>query len=349
MKRQLVVLGLLAAGSGWSTAMADAIPRERIDRILAMSPTEMATTGAWTTAAYERLMGYLNSIEDPDMRGLVLDMLTAPRSTVFGAEAPPEALRTAPATGGPGHHHYPGGLASHLVENIEIALGWVRAMANVPATRSYDRDLIIAELALHDWAKVWYAWNEETGKVEKPDWYPASWGGKDGIARWGWMGEHGAVLYAELLKRGAPEKLLFGAAAAHFDPQWDVAVTNKEGKAEGLNAALAEAAEYAGVPAPVLDPAKLRQEWFFATYSDGSWSFSHYVAGKSAHRWIREVVAENGIDPQSPEAARLAWFVLTRISDFRLYRIYQDADFSEDAVKTVIHELLVDSSAYEVN
>ncbi len=347
MKTAVVTLGLLLAG-GVPAALAGDVPKERIERILAMSPTEMAATGAWVSAAYDRLMGYLHSIEDPGMRTLILDMLTAPQSTVFGAKAPPEALRTAPATGGPGHHHYPGGLASHLVENIEIALGWVRAMENVPATRSYDRDLIIAELALHDWAKVWYAWDEETGKVKKPDWYPASWGGKDGIARWSWMGEHGAVLYAELLKRGAPEELLFGAAAAHFDPRWDVAVINGEGEAEGLDAALAEAAEYAGVPAPVLDPSKLRQEWFFATYSDGSWSFSHYVAGKSAHRWIREVAAENGVDPESPEAAKIAWFVLTRISDFRLYRIYQDADFSDAAVKRVIHEILLDSTAYEL-
>jgi len=348
MKRTVVALGLLTF-AGVPPAIGGDLSQERIAQILAMSPAEMAASGAWVSAAYDRLMGYLNSIEDAEMRSLVLDMLTAPRSTVFDAEAPPEALRSAPATGGPGHHHYPGGLASHLVENIEIALGWVQAMENVPAVRNVDRDLVIAELALHDWAKVWYAWDEKTGKVQKPDWYPASWGGKDGIARWGWMGEHGAVLYAELLKRDAPRDLLFGAAAAHFDPWWDVEVTNAEGKAEGLDAALAEAAEYAGVPAPKIDRTRLRQEWFFATYSDGSWSFSHHVAGKSAHRWIREVAADNGIDPESPEATRLAWFVLTRISDFRLYRIYQDSNFSEEAVKAVIDDILVDSSAYEID
>lgn len=62
----------------------------------------MATTGAWTTAAYERRVLYLNSVEDRETRR-------------------------------------PGG----------------RAMADVPATRAYDRDLIIVELALHEWAKAW--------------------------------------------------------------------------------------------------------------------------------------------------------------------------------------------------
>ncbi len=93
------------------------------DEILAMDPTEMARTGAFTTAAYDRLIEYMNSIEDPNLRTLVLDMYATPESTVFNATASADALRTTPATGGPGHHHYPGGLAVHLVEVTEIALG----------------------------------------------------------------------------------------------------------------------------------------------------------------------------------------------------------------------------------
>jgi hypothetical protein len=94
---------------------------------------------------------------------------------------------------------------------------------------------------------------------------------------------------------------------------------------------MTEAAGYAGTDAPKLDLDKRRAEWFLSTYSDGSWSFSHYVAGQSAHKWIRLVAKDIGVDPESPQAAKLAWFVLTRISDFKLYKIYQDADFSEDA------------------
>ena len=252
------------------------------------------------------------------------------------------------ATGGPGHHHYPGGLAVHLLENIEIAMGTMGAFENVHGVSTINRDLIIAELALHDWSKVWYNWDEDTGKVKKPDWFPKSWGGKDGIAKWGWMGEHGAVVYAELLKRGAPQELLFGAASAHFDPQWDVSVTNKEGKDEGFDAAMAEAAGYAGTEAPKLDIDRRQVEWFLSNYADGGWSFSHYVAGKSAHKWIRAVAADLGIDPESPQAAKLAWFVLTRVSDFKLYMEYQNSDFSESVVKDKILSVIADSSPYEV-
>ena len=345
----ILMTSLLIFGSCAPASHAAEIPQSRIDQILSMTPTEMAKTGAWTNAAYDRLMGYLYSIEDPEIRSFVLDMYDNPESTVFNGKAAPDALRTAPATGGPGHHHYPGGLAVHLVEVIEIALGWMATFENVHGIRNTDRDLIIAELALHDWSKVWYNWDDSTGAVKKPDWFPASWGGKDGIAKWGWMGEHGAVVYSELLKRKAPLKLLFGAASAHFDPQWDVDITNQEGKQEGFNAAMAEAAEYAGTEAPTINLEQRRVEWFLSTYSDGSWSFSHYVAGQSAHKWIRLVAADIGIDPESAEAAKLAWFVLSRISDFKLYREYQDADFALDTVKGIILSVLADSAAYEVN
>jgi len=348
IRRTLLMVTLLLFGSFAAASMAAEVPKTRIDQILAMSPTEMAKSGAWTSAAYDRLMGYIYSIQDQELRNFVLDMYTNPKSTVFNGEASPNALRTAPATGGPGHHHYPGGLAVHLLENIEIALGWMNTFQNVHGIHTTDRDLIIAELALHDWSKVWYNWDESVGKVKKPDWFPKSWGGKDGIAKWGWMGEHGAVVYSEMLKRKAPQKLLFGAASAHFDPQWDVEITDKDGKGQGFNPAMAEAAKYAGTDAPKLNLDQRRVEWFLSNYSDGSWSFSHYVAGISAHKWIRMVAKDLGIDPDSPQAAKLAWFVLTRISDFKLYKKYQDDGFSVDAVKGIINSVLADSSAYEV-
>jgi hypothetical protein len=349
MIRKLLLLVTFVLFSGYAPAvLAAEVSKARIDQILAMTPTDMAKSGAWTTAAYDRLMGYINSIEDKELRSFVLGMYTDPETKVFKGKAAPDALRTAPATGGPGHHHYPGGLAVHLVEVIEIALGWMNTFEQVHGIRTTDRDLIIAQLSLHDWSKVWYDWDESTGKVKKPGWFPASWGGKDGLAKWGWMGEHGAVVYSEMMKRKAPEKLLFGAASAHFDPQWDVEVTDKDGKGEGFNPAMVEAAKYAGVPAPKLDLDKRRAEWFLSTYSDGSWSFSHYVAGQSAHKWIRKVAKDIGVDPESPKAAKLAWFVLTRISDFKLYSIYQNAGFSEAAVKEKIVSVLADSSAYEV-
>ncbi len=349
MIRKALILTIFMLFSGYIPAVTAAeVSKERLDKILAMTPLEMAKTGAWTTSAYNRLLGYINSIEDKEIRTLVLDMATTPKSTVFNATASPDAYRTTPATGGPGHHQYPGGLAVHALEVIEASMGWMKTIESVQGVRGTDRDLIIAQSVLHDWSKVWYTWDMSTGKVKKPEWFPKSWGGKKGISKWGWMGEHGLVVYSELLKRKAPLKVLIGAAAAHFDPQWDRDITDKDGKKQGLNAAIAEAAKVAGTDAPVLDKDQLRAEWFYASSTDGSWSFSHYVAGKNAHKWIRMVAKDLGIDPESPEASRLAWFVLSRFSDFKLYKVYQDNGFSVDAVKAKIISVLKDSSAYEV-
>ena len=170
----------------------------------------------WTRANYDKMMGYVYSIEDRGIRSLVLDFVNNPRSTVFDATVDKNAYRYAPAAGGPGHHFYPGGLAVHAVENIEISLGWSNVMSSIHGVNNVNRDIVIASLVLHDWAKVWYNWDEKNG-VSRPTWYPEYWGGQEGIAKWKWMGGHGAIVYAELMKRGAPAELIIGTAAAHFD------------------------------------------------------------------------------------------------------------------------------------
>jgi len=208
--------------------------------------------------------------------------------------------------------------------------------------------MVVASLALHDWAKAWYTWSDETGGITKPEGYPASWGGDKGIAKWKWMGEHGAVVYAELMKRGAAEKLIVGTAAAHFDPYWDLDRPTEGQPSEGLNPALAEAAKLADMPAIVVTPEKRMAEWWLATYADGSWSYSHYIAGKFAHQTIRDVAEGLGIDPKSPDANKLASFVLTRMSDFKIYKAYQDAGYDANAAKALVLTVLKDSSPYEV-
>lgn len=321
------------------------VPAKRLNEIYAMSPEQMAMTGAWTRSNIDRLATHLNSIKDAKLRALILDMVYNPKSTVFNATAQKNAFRTMPAAGGPGHHFYPGGLAVHAVENIEISFGWADAIARVHGVDHVNRDIIIAALTLHDWAKVWYEWDTEKAEVKRPAWFPAYWGGEQGVAKWKWMGGHGAIVYSELLKRGAPTDLVVATASAHFDPFWDLDKANSN---EGLNAALAEAAKLAGVPAPKVDPAKRMAEWWMIVYSDGSWSYSHYIAGQFAHNWVREVAKDLGIDPKSPQANKLAWFVLTRVSDFKLYSLYQNSGYSVDTVKKLILSVLRDSSAYEV-
>ena len=157
------------------------------------------------------------------------------------------------------------------------------------------------------------------------------------------MGEHGAVVYAELMKRGAPESLIIATAASHFDPHWDL---EKDG--EGLNAALAEAAKIVNMPPIVVQPGKQMAEWWLVTYTDGAWSFSHYIAGLTALKAIEEVAVELGLKAGSLDASKLSGFVLSRVSDFRIYEVYQKAGFDMAAAKKFILEVIQDSSKYEV-
>ena len=338
MFRLLLAVGLVLS----APAFAQAVPEARLKAIYAMSPEEMASTGAWTRSAYDRMLGYINAIKDRSTRELVLEMVLRPESKVFKARAT-QSFLASPAAGGRGHHYYPGGLPVHVLEWIDVAMAWADTYEKVYKVRKVDRDMIVAALVLHDWAKVWYEWDPKTGKVMKPAWYPQSWGGDKGIAKWKWMGEHGAVAYAELYARGVPEKLIVATAAAHFDPHWDL---EKDG--EGLNPALAEAAKIAGKPPIVVQRGKQMLEWFFSTYTDGAWSFSHYIAGFTGVDAVAAVAKDLGVAPDSLEAAKLGWFVLSRVSDYRLYEVYQDAGFSMDAAKALVLSVLKDSSAYEV-
>ena len=339
----LAAAALCVAPAAW--AQSSAVSEKRLADIYATTPERAAETSSWIRAQSERLRAHINSIKDAKIKALVLDMVNNPRSTVFNTTAEKNAFWFSPAAGGPGHHYYPGGLAVHAAENIEISLGWAETVAKVHGVDNTNRDIIIAALTLHDWAKVWYLWDAATGTIKRPDWFPAYWGGDQGIAKWKWMGGHGAIVYAELLKRGAPLDLVIATAAAHFDPYWDV--DKAEGK-EGLNAALAEAAKLAGVPAPKVDPAKRMAEWWKIVYSDGSWSYSHYIAGQFAHNWARDVAKDIGIDPKSAQANKLAYFVLSRLSDFKLYSQYQAAGFDAAVPKKAILEALKDSAALEV-
>lgn len=98
-----------------------------------------------------------------------------------------------------------------------------------------------------------FLFDDASGKIRLPDWYPKDWGNK---ANWKWMGGHGAVLYAELIHRDLPKDLLFAVAAAHFDLYWAL-----EKDDEGLNPALREAAQIAKRQAPQMMPAERMAEW----------------------------------------------------------------------------------------
>ena len=336
-----VLLAALLAFSA-SSVLAQGVPEARLKAIYAMTPEEMAQTGAWTRAAYDRMLTHINNIKDKATRDLVLDMVLRPESKVFKAKATQSYLAS-PAAGGRGHHYYPGGLPVHALEWIEVAMAWADAYEKIYKVKKVDRDMVVAALVLHDWAKVWYEWDPKTGKVVKPAWYPQSWGGEQGKAKWKWMGEHGAVVYAELMQRGASDNLVVATAASHFDPHWDL---DRDG--EGLNPALAEAAKIVGKPPIVVQPGRRMLEWWFSTYTDGSWSFSHYVAGFTGIDAVEAVAKDLGVAPGSLEANKLSWFVLSRVSDYRIYEAYQQAGFKMEAAKELVLSILKDSAPYEV-
>ena len=342
MKTLRAVLSSLAFLAFVPSALAQAVPEARIKAILAMTPQQMAETGKWTKTAYDQMLGHINQIQDRATRELVLDFVLRPESTVFKAKAT-QSFLASPAAGGRGHHFYPGGLPVHVLEWIEVAKAWAKTYERVYGVQKIDIDLVVAALVLHDSAKVWYEWDPKTFKVVRPAWYPASWGGDAGKAKWRWMGEHGAVVYSELYARGAPDKLIVATAATHFDPHWDL---DRDG--EGLNPALAEAAKIAGKPPIVVQPGKQMLEWWFSTYTDGAWSFSHYIAGFRGIDAVRAVAKDLGYADESYESNKLVGFVLSRVSDFRIYEVYQQSGYSMDAAKALVLAVLRDSSAYEI-
>jgi len=342
MKQSFKLLLFAVCAFICTAAQAQAVPEARLKAIYAMTPEEMANTGAFTRSAYDQMLARIRAFKDTALRDLVLDMVLKPESTVFKTRAT-QSFLASPAAGGRGHHYYPGGLPVHVLEWIDVAMAWADAYEKIYKVRKIDRDLVIAALVLHDWAKVWYEWDPKTGKVARPAWYPAAWGGDKGIAKWKWLGEHGAVAYAELYARGAPEKLIVATAATHFDPHWDL-----ERDGEGLNPALAEAAKIAGKPPIVVARGKQMLEWWFSTYTDGAWSFSHYIAGFTGVDAVAAVAKDLGLAPDSLEAQKLGWFVLSRVSDYRLYEVYQEAGYNMDAAKALVLAVLKDSTAYEV-
>ena len=89
----------MSLGAGGAAAQTAEVPAKRIEEILAMPVERIAETSAWIRTQSERLRGYLNSIKDPKIKALVLDMVNTPRSTIFNAGAERNAFWFAPAAG----------------------------------------------------------------------------------------------------------------------------------------------------------------------------------------------------------------------------------------------------------
>jgi hypothetical protein len=331
------IVGLmLLVAPGWAHPQTSL--QARLAAIAGMSAEEMAATSVYTRRAYNAQLARANRIENKQIREIVLDFMLRPEATVIGQRAN-QSWRTSPGSGWKSHHAYPGGLSIHNMEWIEVASAWVDTYERVYGVK-LDRDIVIAGLLLHDWGKVWFLFDDASGKIVEPDWYPKAWGTK---SKWKWMGGHGEVLYAELIHRGAPRELLFAAAAAHFDPYWALETDD-----EGLNPALREAAQIAKKPAPLVKQEERMAEWWIATFVDEAWSFSTMVAARLAFETIENVAQDLGLEPGSREANKVAWFVLSRVGDFKIYDVYQKAGYSRQAAKEFVRSVIENPSPYEV-
>ena len=59
-----------------------------------------------------------------------------------------------------------GGVPVHVLEWIDVAMGWADAYEKIYKIKKVDGDVVVAALVLHGWAKVWYEWDPNAAKVD---------------------------------------------------------------------------------------------------------------------------------------------------------------------------------------
>src|SRR5262249_39797538 len=145
--RHLAVLllpGLFLAAAS-EVAYAQASPQtplqQRLQAIFAMSAQEMAATSVFTRRAYEAQVERIQRIQSQQIRDIVSDLVFKPKATAFSQPAP-QSWMASPGSGWKSHHSYPGGLAVHIMEWVEVASGWVDTYEKVYGVK-LDRDLVI--------------------------------------------------------------------------------------------------------------------------------------------------------------------------------------------------------------
>ena len=102
-------------------------------------------------------------------------------------------------------------------------------------------------------------------------------------------------------------------------------------------------------PVPLVNPEQRLAEWWIVTFTDEAWSFSTMVAAKFAFEVIEGVTKDLGLKSDSREANKVAWFVLSRVGDFKIYEVYQKAGFSREAATQFVRSVLENPSPYEVS
>ena len=147
---------------------------------------------------YERLLEKAESIKNPEIRKITIDLLREPKVTFTNVEAKISFFESPAAPRK--HHAYPGGLLDHTLGVVEIAEKLIEVYRNVYGA-SVDRDIVVAAALLHDIFKYYqYEPDPLTGGYRpRSDWYFS----------------HDFLMVAELSVRRAPDRLIRAVAETH--------------------------------------------------------------------------------------------------------------------------------------
>jgi 7,8-dihydroneopterin 2',3'-cyclic phosphate phosphodiesterase len=154
--------------------------------------------GERVRAVYQKLLAKAESITDPVIRGLVVDLLRNPVVTFTKVE-PKIGFFESPAAPKK-HHAYPGGLLDHTLGVVEIAEKLIEVYRDTYGA-DVNRDIVVAAALLHDLFKYYqYERDPLTGGYRpRSDWYFS----------------HDFLMVAELSVRGAPDPLIRAVAETH--------------------------------------------------------------------------------------------------------------------------------------
>ncbi|NOZ88497.1 MAG: HDIG domain-containing protein [Crenarchaeota archaeon] len=147
---------------------------------------------------YARLLEKAESIEDPEIRKVVVDLLRDPKVTFTEAEAKISFFESPAAPRK--HHAYPGGLLDHTLGVVEISEKLIEVYRNVYGAK-VNRSIVIGAALLHDLFKYYqYERDPLTGGYRpRSDWYFS----------------HDFLMVAELSARKAPDPLIRAVAETH--------------------------------------------------------------------------------------------------------------------------------------
>lgn len=154
--------------------------------------------GVGLNSGVERLMVYVDMIEDEELREKVRDFLSDLRVTLTGEDVP---LDWSPG-GLSKHHAYEGGLLQHTEATIRLGLLLCDLVEGLYQGR-VRRDVVIAGCILHDLMKA-------PGYEERED-------GTYGRSPLGERIDHVSLMVAELYSRGFPLDVIHAVAAHHAE------------------------------------------------------------------------------------------------------------------------------------